>query len=60
MKTASWVIVDRQTGAVLFETFQASIIPKINTARYEAVPILTYLQHLTKRPQHDKRNTNST
>ena len=44
MKTASWVIVDRQTGAALFETFQASIIPKINTARYEAVPILTYLQ----------------
>jgi hypothetical protein len=48
MKTASWVIIDKQTGAVLFETFQASIIPKINTARYEAVPILTYLQGLNK------------
>jgi hypothetical protein len=48
MKTASWVIVDKQTGAALFETFQASIIPKINTARYEAVPILTYLQQLNR------------
>lgn len=48
MKTASWVIVNKQTGAPLFETFQASIIPKINTARYEAVPILTYLQQLNR------------
>ena len=48
MKTASWVIVDKQTGAALFETFQAAIILKINTARYEAVPILTYLQGLNK------------
>jgi len=49
MKTASWVIIDKYTGAVLFETFQASIIPKINTARYDAVPILTYLQQLNRR-----------
>jgi hypothetical protein len=48
MKTASWVIIDKQTGEALFETFQASIISKINTARYEAVPILTYLQGLNK------------
>ena len=48
MKTASWVIIDKQTGAVLFETFQASIIPKINAARYEAVPILEYLQQLNR------------
>ena len=48
MKTASWVIIDTQTGAALFETFQASIILKINTARYEAVPILKYLQGLNK------------
>jgi hypothetical protein len=49
MKTASWVIINKQTGAALFETFQASIIPKINTARYEAVPILTYLQQLNQK-----------
>jgi len=48
MKTASWVIVDKQTGAALFETFRASIILKINTTRYEAVPILKYLQGLNK------------
>lgn len=48
MKTASWVIVDKQTGAAIFETFQASIISKINAARYDAVPILIYLQGLNK------------
>lgn len=48
MKTASWVIVSKQTGKPLFETFQASIISKINTAQYEAVPILTYLQQLNR------------
>jgi len=48
MKIASWVIVDKQTGAALFETFQASIISKINATRYDAVPIFTYLQRLNK------------
>ena len=44
MKIASWVIIDKQTGAVLFETFQASIIPKINAARYA----LAYFDILVK------------
>ena len=40
---ASWVIVDRDTGRPVLETFRASIVEKVNTARYEAVPILEYL-----------------
>ncbi len=41
---ASWVIVDRSTRAVIFETFSASVAAKVNTAKYEVLPILAYLQ----------------
>lgn len=44
MKTASWVIRERATGRVLFETFLPSLVAALNTARYEAVPILQHLQ----------------
>jgi len=43
MKTASWVIVDKKTNEVLFETFQESILEKINTEKFKIVPILEYL-----------------
>lgn len=47
-RTASWVIRERATGTVLFETYQESITLKLNTAKYEAVPILEYLQSLNR------------
>jgi len=43
---ASWVIRERSTGRVVFETFNRSIVDRLNTTRYEAVPILAYLQSL--------------
>jgi len=46
--SASWVIREKSTGRVLFETFSAKLAAAINTARYEAVPILAYLQGLNK------------
>ena len=46
MRTASWVIRNRETGAVLFETFNADLVKRLNVAKYEAVPILAYLQSL--------------
>ncbi len=49
MKTASWVIREKATGKVLFETFNASIPGMLNTAKYEAVPILEYLQSLNRK-----------
>lgn len=39
----SWVIRERATGRVLFETFSRKVAAAINTAKYEAVPILQYL-----------------
>lgn len=47
-RTSSWIIVNRATGAVLFETFQESITLKLNTAKYQAVPVLQYLQQFNR------------
>jgi hypothetical protein len=49
MKTASWVIIDRATGAAILETFNPKAVPCLNTERYEAVPILAYLGALNAR-----------
>lgn len=39
----SWVIREKATGKVLFETFDRKKVDALNTAKYEAVPILDYL-----------------
>ncbi len=52
-KTASWVIRDKETGQVLFETFSKAVVDAINTKRYEAVPILKYLQGLNKTKERE-------
>jgi hypothetical protein len=43
-RTASWVIRERTTGLVIGEWFDARRVAALNTAKYEAVPILEYLQ----------------
>lgn len=43
MKTASWVIRNKTTKEVLFETFSPEIASAVNREKYEAVPILEYL-----------------
>jgi hypothetical protein len=48
-RTASWVIVDNLTNKAVFETFNADLLPKVNTEKYTAVPILKYLQGLNKK-----------
>ncbi len=44
----SWVIRRREDGAVQFETFSPSLVAALNTAKYEAVPILAYLQGVNR------------
>lgn len=44
----SWVIRNRETGEVLFETWSRSIVEALNTAKYEAVPIQEYLGALNR------------
>jgi hypothetical protein len=48
-RTASWVVRVRATGAVLFETFSARLVAALNTDKYEAVPIQSYLEELNRR-----------
>ena len=47
-KTASWVIVSKQSGKAILETFDSSLVNCINQKLYKAVPILEYLQNLNK------------
>jgi hypothetical protein len=48
MKTASWIIVNRATGAAVFETFNENTARAINEKLYRAIPALEYLQELNK------------
>ena len=43
MRTASWVIREKGTEKVLFETFDHTKVNALNTEKYEAVPILDHL-----------------
>jgi len=47
-KTVSWVIVSKQSGKAILETFDSSLVNCINQKLYKAVPILEYLQNLNK------------
>jgi len=40
MKVASWVIRNKATKTVIFETFNENTAKAINTNFYEAIPIL--------------------
>ncbi|GHU03562.1 hypothetical protein AGMMS49960_18130 [Betaproteobacteria bacterium] len=46
---ASWVIRNKETGEVLFETYDRKKVDALNTAKYEAVPIDEYLPSLNER-----------
>ena len=52
-RTASWVIVDKSTGKAILETFSRQAVERLNTHRYEAVPILAYLQALNAKIKAD-------
>ncbi len=49
MRTASWVIVNKETGHCVFETFNKALVQALNTDKYKAVPILEWLQGLNKK-----------
>lgn len=44
----SWVIVDKETGKALFETFEKKTADAVNRKKYRVVPILEYLQSQNK------------
>lgn len=44
--TASWIIREKGSRRVVCETFNKKTVDALNTARYEAVPVLDYLYEL--------------
>jgi len=42
----SWVVKEKVTGKVIFETFDGQVVAFLNTTKYEAIPILEYLQSI--------------
>lgn len=50
-RTASWVIRDKATGKVVMETFSPELVERVNTAKYEAVPIGQYLGEINGQPK---------
>lgn len=46
--SASWVIREKATKAVVCETFNRRVVDALNTAKYEAVPIQQYLAELNR------------
>lgn len=42
-RTASWVLRDKETKAAVMETFDPEVVERLNTDKYEAVPIGQYL-----------------
>lgn len=46
--TASWVIREIATGAIVCETFNKRLVERLNKAKYEAVPILEHLVSLNR------------
>lgn len=45
----SWVIVTRDTGAPVFETYSRAVCERVNAASYEVLTALDYLQRLNAR-----------
>jgi hypothetical protein len=45
---SSFVIRDKETGEPVMETFQQSVADKVNTEKYEVVPVLQHLQELNQ------------
>lgn len=45
-RNGSWIIRNKATKEAIAETWLPQVVAAINTAKYEAVPILNYLYEL--------------
>ena len=45
----SWILRNKATKEVIAETFDPKKVKYLNTDKYEAVPILEYLQSLNRK-----------
>lgn len=49
---ASWVLRNKATKEVICETFNPLHLAHLNAEKYEAIPILEYLQELNRSVKH--------
>lgn len=49
MNCNSWIIVSRETGSPVLETWQESVALKVNLDRYEVLTALEWLQRFNRR-----------
>lgn len=52
-KSASWVVVSRETGEAVMETFSKAVAQRINLQEFKVVPIKEYLYSLNRKSQND-------
>ena len=48
----SWILRNRETREVICETFDRRKVAALNTAKYEAVPIIDYLAEVNERAKN--------
>jgi hypothetical protein len=48
MKTASWIIVDKQTREAVMVTFNQATADALNRDKFDVLPALEYLQQLNR------------
>ena len=48
IRSNSWVIVNRQTGEAVLETFSEKVTAAINTKKYQVMTAYDYLCNLNK------------
>lgn len=53
MLTNSWIIRDKETKAVIMETFDRQKVNALNTNKYEALTTLEYLVELNQSIKKD-------
>ena len=49
LKVSSFVVIRKEDGVAVFETFNHEIVKKLNKEKYEAIPIMKYLCDLNKK-----------
>ncbi len=50
---ASYVIVSKETGKAIFETYNRKVAEQINLAKYDVMPIGNWLAHVNRNVKVD-------
>lgn len=49
LETHSWVVTEKGTNKIIFETFNPRVVENINREKYEVTPIGEHLRNLNKK-----------